>query len=447
MSNENVIRATAIVALLWSGTVFADDGSATRYRYYLAPALGYVIADSDRNADDGVNAQFGVGRFVNNRWNLELNALHATMDRVTASGEYDQGGIELDGLYFLSRERRWNPYGLIGVGSVRTETPGAYSTNLLASVGAGLLHPLDERGTAVRIDARYRHDGDDINRAGQNGFADWVFNVGFVIPFGARTSVAAEASASASDSDGDGVRDDDDRCANTAAGTEVDGTGCMVDGDHDGVADKQDRCPNTPAARRVDANGCEADGDRDGVVNDLDRCPNTPAGMKVNANGCEADADIDGVTDSKDACPGSRPGDKVDENGCLALSEDAFPEASDFSVTADTFVLRGVTFEYDASILTDDARVVLKGVAATLRERPELHVEIGGYSDNRGTVPYNTELSRQRAEAVREFLLQQGVAQANVTAKGYGPDKPIADNNTEEGRAKNRRVELRVLKK
>lgn len=438
-------RAFAAAALLCAGSsVFADDSEQIVQRWYLAPTLGYVIADGDRAADDGFNLQFGVGRTINKHWNLELSALHTMLDRTSAGGEYDQGGIELDGLYFLSRERRWNPYGLVGIGAMRTEIPGRSSTNLLTSVGAGVMRTISADGAALRADARYRYDADDSSRAGADGFGDWVLNVGFIIPFGSGKTPAASDVA---DSDGDGVNDADDRCPDTAPGTDVDGTGCMIDGDHDGVTDKKDRCPKTPAARKVDANGCEIDSDRDGVVDDLDRCPNTPAGIKVGANGCEADADVDGVVDSKDACPGSRPGDKVDEKGCLRLSEQAFPEASEFSVSSDSFVLRGVTFQYDSTILTDEAETVLKGVAATLRERPELHVEIGGHTDNRGTKPYNTELSRQRAEAVRTFLIRNGVTEANVVAKGYGGERPIADNDTEEGRAQNRRVELRVLNK
>jgi OOP family OmpA-OmpF porin len=364
------------------------------------------------------------------------------MDFSASRGEYDQGGIELDGLYFFSREQRWNPYGLLGIGTMDTETPGKSSANLLASAGGGLMHQINRRGSTVRVDARYRYDGDDTSLTSHSSFADWVFNVGFTIPFGGKSTAAAEP---VGDSDGDGVNDNDDRCADTPAGTPVDGTGCMADADHDGVTDSKDRCPKTPAARKVNQHGCENDSDRDGVVDDLDRCPGTPAGSKVNAIGCESDSDADGIVDSKDQCPGSRPGDKVDDKGCLSMKEQSIPPGLTFSVTGEAFTLRGVTFEYDSALLTTASATVLTGVAATLRDRPELRVEISGHTDDRGTEPYNIELSRQRAEAVKAFLVKNGVTEANVAAEGYGSARSIASNDSKDGRSQNRRVELRVL--
>lgn len=440
-------KLAALLACVFLGAMtaaVADDEPVLKW--YLAPALGYVAADSDRGADDGFNAQLGIGRLINEQWNLELNAIHAGMDFTNTAGEYDQGGVELDGLYFFSRELRWNPYGLLGIGTMDTEVPGRSSANLLGSIGGGLMHQVNRRGSAVRLDARYRYDGDDTSLTSQNSFADWVFNVGFTIPFGAKTATETVAVGD-SDGDGDGVSDADDRCADTPAGTPVDGTGCMADADHDGVTDSKDRCPKTPAARKVNQHGCENDSDRDGVVDDLDRCPGTPAGGKVNPIGCEMDSDADGIVDSKDQCPGSRPGDKVDDKGCLSMMEQSIPPGLTFSVTGEAFTLRGVTFEYDSALLTEASATVLSGVAATLRDRPELRVEISGHTDNRGTEPYNTELSRQRAEAVKSFLVKNGVVEANVEAKGYGSTRPIADNGSLEGQAQNRRVELRVLGK
>ncbi len=442
MINNKFLAILACAFLGLSMVATADD--QTERKWYLAPALGYIASDSGRAADDGFNTQLGIGRLINDKWNLELNAIHSAMDFTNTSGEYDQGGIELDGLYFFSRERRWNPYGLLGIGTMDTEVPGKSAANLLASAGGGVMHTLNERGIALRVDARYRYDDDNSSRAGQSSFADWVFNVGLAIPFGGKTQAAA---VPVGDSDGDGVNDADDRCADTPAGTPVDGTGCMVDADHDGVTDSKDRCPKTPAARKVNAQGCEIDSDRDGVVDDLDRCPGTPAGMKVSALGCEMDSDADGIVDSKDQCAGSRAGDKVDPNGCLSAMDQSVPPGLTFSVTGETFTLRGVTFEYDSALLTRASSTVLTGIAATLRDRPELRIEISGHTDNRGTEPYNTALSQQRAEAVRAFLVKNGVAEANVEAKGYGPTRPIADNGSKEGQAQNRRVELRVLGK
>ncbi len=108
-------------------------------------------------------------------------------------------------------------------------------------------------------------------------------------------------------------------------------------------------------------------------------------------------------------------------------------------------VLEGVTFEFNKSRLTPDAMKVLNFVAQSLQAHPEARIEVGGYTDAKGSAAYNKRLSLGRAQAVRVYLIQQGVPTAQLTAVGYGKAQPVAPNNTEEGRARNRRVELRRI--
>jgi len=131
--------------------------------------------------------------------------------------------------------------------------------------------------------------------------------------------VQVDANGCPVDADGDGVADYLDKCPNTPRGAPVDATGCPKDSDGDGVADYLDKCPNTPtAARPVDANGCPVDCDDDGVADYLDRCPNTAAGTQVDATGCpvEKDSDGDGVVDARDKCANTPRGARVDADGC-----------------------------------------------------------------------------------------------------------------------------------
>jgi OOP family OmpA-OmpF porin len=107
--------------------------------------------------------------------------------------------------------------------------------------------------------------------------------------------------------------------------------------------------------------------------------------------------------------------------------------------------LTGVTFAFDSAKLTDTSRPVLDGVAQGLKQHPRLKVELQGYTDSTGSLAYNMRLSQRRAEAVREFLIGDGVAAAQLRARGYGPHDPVASNRTAEGRALNRRVVLEVL--
>ena len=233
------------------------------------------------------------------------------------------------------------------------------------------------------------------------------------------------------DADGDGVVDASDKCPNTPAGTAVDATGCPRDTDGDGVADGADRCPNTPAGTPVDANGCPRDSDGDGVSDALDRCPNTPAGTAVDATGCPADSDRDGVINANDKCPDTPAGTTVDAVGCAALFQAGQP-----------LVLQGVNFETGKSVMLPESQEILDRVAQSLIDNPEVTVEVGGHTDNTGRRASNLRLSEARANAVRDYLISKGVDGSRMTAKGYGPDNPTAENTTPAGRLANRRVEL-----
>ena len=109
-------------------------------------------------------------------------------------------------------------------------------------------------------------------------------------------------------------------------------------------------------------------------------------------------------------------------------------------------VLEGVNFDNDKAVLRQEDMAVLDQAAATLKEWGEVKVEVAGHTDNRSSDAYNMKLSQRRAEAVRDYLISKGVAADRLSAKGYGESRPIADNVTEQGRFKNRRVELVPLK-
>jgi OOP family OmpA-OmpF porin len=204
------------------------------------------------------------------------------------------------------------------------------------------------------------------------------------------------------------------------------------DSDGDGVPDASDRCPATPAGAKVNSQGCEPDADRDGVADRLDQCPGTPTGTKVDAQGCELDEDRDGVVDRLDRCPRTKPGTTVDARGC--------------EPPAEVIILKGVNFATNSATLTSSSMAILDDTAATLTRNPETRAEVAGHTDNTGSAARNRVLSQQRAESVRRYLVSKGVNAANLAARGYGPDQPVADNRTAQGRSQNRRVELRILK-
>jgi OOP family OmpA-OmpF porin len=106
--------------------------------------------------------------------------------------------------------------------------------------------------------------------------------------------------------------------------------------------------------------------------------------------------------------------------------------------------LPGVHFESNSDRLAGDDRSVLVDAAATLKLNPTIRVEVAGHTDSDGAADYNEGLSMRRAATVRDFLIQQGVSPARITARGYGETQPIADNSTAAGKAENRRVSLRI---
>jgi outer membrane protein OmpA-like peptidoglycan-associated protein len=258
------------------------------------------------------------------------------------------------------------------------------------------------------------------------------------------------------DADRDGIVDEADACGDTPAGDRVDARGCTVrDSDSDGVFDEADACPDTPAGERVDPKGCPLpkDADADGVADPTDACPDTPKGTKVDPKGCPPDSDGDGVSDDLDACADTPQGTKVDAKGCpLDSDSDRVSDTADkcpntaagLEVDADGCqVLIGVNFETGKAVLTPESAAILDRVAQSLVARDTVRVEVVGHTDSTGSISVNRRLSTARAEAVRKYLVSQGVSEDRLTARGAGPDEPLASNDTAEGRAQNRRVELR----
>ncbi len=145
-----------------------------------------------------------------------------------------------------------------------------------------------------------------------------------------------------------------------------------------------------------------------------------------------ADSDGDGVCDQDDQCLKTPRGIKTLANGCYIDGPRALP-------------LDGVFFALNSSQLSPAAKVILDTVVQLVQKSDAQRIEIGGHTDSLGAAHYNLRLSEARASAVRKYLLDQGVSADRLVAKGYGETRPRTDNDTEAGREKNRRVELKRL--
>ncbi len=235
------------------------------------------------------------------------------------------------------------------------------------------------------------------------------------------------------DTDGDGIIDTLDTCPGTPQGVAVDSNGCPVDTDKDGIADYLDKCPETPAGVAVDVSGCPADADKDGVADYLDKCPETPSGVAVDFGGCPADSDKDGVPDHLDKCPTTPLGAAVDAMGCPVEAAKRF---------CDKPAVIAVSFEANKADLKAKYHDELDKLGSFLKEFPNSKGTIEGHTDADGSKEANLKLSQARAESVRSYIVNKfGIDGSRITAKGFGPAKPVASNKNSAGKAKNRRIE------
>jgi outer membrane protein OmpA-like peptidoglycan-associated protein len=404
MQGEDADQYSARVGLEILSAPHGND-----YQTFMEFGGGWTVVDGPGSSDfDRAFVSLGMGqRFGysgNHIWRWELRGDHTVTD---------------DG---LGGESMTTAYALVGLG-------WGIPSRARDTDGDGVPDRKDDcPGTPAGAHVDYRGcpiDSDD------DGVPDGIDQCP-----GTPRGIKGDARGCPVDSDGDGVDDGADRCPNTPKGTKVDAKGCPVDADGDGVTDDKDTCPDTPAGARVDSKGCPIDSDGDGVWDGIDRCPNTPVYAHVDEAGCPKDTDGDGVYDGIDRCPTTPAGVTVNSDGC--------PKAAPlFQEKRDTLVLEGVHFETGKATLTEDSKTVLDIVARSLTDWPEIKVEVGGHTDSRGSDKLNNDLSQRRADSVRAYLIERGVPAERLTAKGYGKTKPIGDNATEAGRAKNRRVELK----
>ena len=142
------------------------------------------------------------------------------------------------------------------------------------------------------------------------------------------------------------------------------------------------------------------------------------------------DRDADGIPDAQDQCPDTVSGAKVEADGCVRKAQ--------------VVTLPNIEFAYEKADLTEAGRETLGQVVRFMNDQPELMLDVWGHTDSKGAELYNLRLSQRRAAAVMKFLVEQGIAESRLKSAGFGESRPLADNETEEGRERNRRVELNI---
>jgi len=232
------------------------------------------------------------------------------------------------------------------------------------------------------------------------------------------------------DKDADGITDAEDACPDNAG--PIENQGCP-DQDKDGLFDFVDNCPTVAGPK--ENQGCPwPDTDADGLLDKDDECPNL-AGPKANKGCPYKDSDNDGLLDKDDDCPNT-PGPKTNK-GCPVI------EQAVIEVLKTAF--DNLEFETNKDIIFESSKPSLNELAEVLKKKTTWKLEIAGHTDNVGDDNLNLVLSKKRAEAVKAYLISQGVEEGRLITKYFGETKPIATNDTPEGRQKNRRVEMKIV--
>ena len=405
----------------------------------ILPSVSYV--NVSKYVGDGFS--FGLTGSVNkiDRFVTRVPGTSAT-DLVTDPGDLSYYGVDAIIKYSFMEMigTKWlDPSAHIGGGYTFLGDASAGTVN----GGLGLTFWVTEN-VGLQFQSTYKHSFDDTRVANADIPSHMQHFGGLTFKFGGK------------DTDGDGIYDKDDACPEVAGLPEF--KGCP-DTDKDGIEDSVDACPEVPG--KAELNGCP-DADGDGIIDSEDACPND-AGTKM-LNGCP-DADGDGVADKDDKCPtvkgakdnagcpwpdtdGDSVLDKDDQcptvagtvanNGCPEVSDDAIKKLNDYAKT--------ILFNTGKSTFQKQTMPVLEAIAAILKEYPSSKFSIEGHTDSDGKDEMNQKLSASRADAVKAYLLENGIAADSLTSSGFGESKPIDTNKTAKGKANNRRVEVKLVK-
>ena len=374
----------------------------------------------------------GLSRYVGDGFSL---GVRGSLNRISKLGDTkldpSVSHYAVDGVikYNLLKNRKFTPFLEFGGGYTWVDGIGAGTVN----GGLGFDYWFND-WIGLNIESDYKHAFETY------GVTHFQHMAGVAIRFGG------------TDTDGDGIYDKDDACPEVA-GLEA-FNGCP-DSDGDGIEDAKDDCPNTPGPKEY--NGCP-DSDGDTVIDKDDACPNTPG--LVSLAGCP-DADGDGIADKDDECPNEAG--PAENNGCpwpdkdgdgVPDKDDLCPElvgtVANNGCPEVTESVRKALLDYAKTILFDTGKATIKpasedvlgNIADILDDYPNVQFRIEGHTDSTGSEQTNQRLSQERAQSVMNYLIEKGIPSERMTAVGYGEERPIADNNTREGRRTNRRVEI-----
>ncbi len=447
MKNGFIRLVTLLAIFAVSVLATAAEAENRAGSFTVSPMAGTQIFQESEGYDNTGFVGLNLGYNFTKHLGAELAGTVAVIDNIPAgTGDFNYWTGRLDLLYHFRPDERFVPYFAAGLGGAflsqsQTNPNDPVNEDLIVNYGVGFKYFTTD-WLALRMDARqvWRHEMAYMPTDHGKNYKNYMLSGGLTFQLGGE----GESVIPSVDSDSDGVIDTLDRCSGTPSGVPVDANGCALDSDEDGVINAVDQCPETLIGTKVDAQGCEVvaaiitavvieDADLDGVADIDDKCPNTPVEVPVNERGCPADSDQDGVFDVEDQCPGTSAGISVDPDGCEI----------DFSAMEELNL--EITFASNSSKIDPEFNDQLKQAADFVKAHPGKKIMVEGYTDNTGSAAVNLRLSQKRADTVRWVLVRDyGLNRNNLTARGFGENNPIADNNTPAGRFANRRVLIKL---
>lgn len=395
MKKRSLISASVAgaVSILCCSATQAEQGLS------ITPGYGYYQFDSEASLDDKNAPSLGLEYHFNDQFQIGANYANSETEAVgsVVEDKIDWSYTRLDATYnFSDVANRIIPYVSAGAGEGRIDFNNGSKdqTEALINLGTGVRFVLDS-GLSIVADLRAINGLETEQNSG-------LATLGLSYLFANNTiqsKKAGDFEISKADADQDGIADNTDECKDSPAGVAVNAVGCGLDGDTDGVADYQDECAQTPAGINVDAKGCPADGDKDGVADTSDQCLNTEAGNLVDKVGCDLNISANLKFKSGSAVVSSLSGDATN----------------------------------------------IKELVSFLKQYENSTAIIEGHADASGNSAKNQQLAQQRADNVKKILIEQfGISAARLKTISYGDTKPVASNDTQEGRQLNRRVTAKV---
>ena len=385
--------------------------------YNVVPSLSYVSVN--KYLEKGFSIGLGVS----------LNKIDKIGD--TEVKDISYYGTEATILYNFLKNKTFDPF--LGIGGSYTFLDNQGFGTMNGTAGFNVWF---NENIGITINSSYKHDFENVTNK------HFQHKVGIALRLGGKDSdkdgvydkqdecpqePGIEALNGCPDSDDDGIKDSEDNCPEVAGLEALNG---CPDSDGDGVKDSEDSCPEVAGLKEF--NGC-IDSDGDGVSDNLDNCPDK-AGSK-DFNGCP-DTDNDGVEDKKDKCPETFG--TIENEGCPEVTEEVQNTLNEYAKT--------ILFENGKNVIKPESKEVLTGIVTILNEYPSATFNVEGHTDSIGKAESNLKLSENRAKAVLDFLIKEGVDSSRLSSRGYGAEKPIDSNKTKAGRANNRRVEINLTK-